>query len=61
MPWRLKREVLELLFGCGAIAASVAVFVLNQNASTDILAGVGFIGGCAIIVRTLPINGKDEE
>jgi hypothetical protein len=61
MPWRLRKEVYLILLGCLAIALSIVVFVLNQGASSDLLAVVGFFGGIAIILNSLPSNGNNTN
>lgn len=61
MPWRLRKEIILILAGAAAIAISITVWILGQNLSSDLLAIVGFVGGIAIIVRTLPSNGKTDS
>jgi hypothetical protein len=61
MSWQLKREVLLVLLGVVVCALSIVVLVLNRDASTEILGVIGLGGGIAIIVNTLPLNGRDEK
>jgi hypothetical protein len=55
------------VFGVLVMALAVVVYVLNQDASTDVLATVGLVGGVAIIVNQLPTenhrrrNGDDRD
>jgi hypothetical protein len=55
------------VFGVLVMSLAVVVYVLNTNASTDLLASVGLLGGVAIIVNQLPTenhrrrNGDDKD
>jgi hypothetical protein len=43
------------------IAAAIVVLVLNQDTSTELLGGVAFVGGVAVVVNAildLTGNGK---
>ena len=60
MPWRYRREIALIVLGAVVMALSIVVLILNQNASTEILAGVGLVGGIAIIINTLPANGHAD-
>jgi hypothetical protein len=61
MPWRLKKQIYLILLGCIAIILGVIVFVTNvDNWRSDLLAVIGVVGGVAIIINSLPTNGKDE-
>jgi hypothetical protein len=58
MPWRVKRIWLEILCGVAALTIAIVVLVLNRDASSDLLAVLGLVGGVAIIINTLPANGN---
>jgi peptidoglycan/LPS O-acetylase OafA/YrhL len=60
MPWRIKRIWALTLLGVAALSLAVIVLVLNRDTSTDLLAVLGLIGGVAIIVTTLPVNGDGK-
>ena len=61
MPWRLRRQVALILLGVVVMALSIVVLILNQSASSEILAAIGLAGGIAIIVNLLPANGHDDR
>ena len=61
MPWRLRRPVALILLGVVVMALSIVVLILNQSASSEILAAIGLVGGIAIIVNLLPANGHDDQ
>jgi hypothetical protein len=58
MPWRLKRQLILIVLGVGAMALGIVVFVLNRDTASDLLALVAFLGGVAIILNTFPTNGN---
>jgi hypothetical protein len=60
MPWRLRRQVALILLGVVVMALSIVVLILNQSASSEILAAIGLVGGIAIIVNLLPANGDSH-
>lgn len=54
MPWSLRRQLILLLLGCGAIIIGSIVLILNRDNVNDLLA-IGLIGGgIAILVVALP-------
>ena len=59
MPWRLRRTLYLVAFGCVMLAASVAVLVLNQDTSTEILGAVGVLGGLAVILNAIVTPNGD--
>ena len=59
MPWRLRRTLYLVAFGVVMFGASVAVLVLNQNASSEILAAVGVLGGLAVILNAIVTPNGD--
>ena len=61
MPWRLRRQVALILLGVVVMALSIVVLILNQSASSEILAAIGLVGGIALIVNLLPANGHDDQ
>jgi hypothetical protein len=61
MPWRLRREVALIIAGVLVMALSIVVLILNQSASSEILAAIGLVGGIAIIVNLLPANGDSNH
>jgi hypothetical protein len=61
MPWRLKREIWLLVLGCAVIVLSLIVAGLNTSkGNIEALAWAGFAGGLAIVVNTLPANGRKD-
>jgi hypothetical protein len=61
MPWRLKREVYLVLMGCAVLILSGIVLALNQDASTDLLASIGILGGLAVIINALPFSSNGDR
>jgi hypothetical protein len=61
MPWRLRREIALIVLGVVVMALSIVVLILNQSASSEILAAIGLVGGVAIIVNLLPANGDHHH
>jgi hypothetical protein len=61
MPWSLRRQIALTVLGVVVMVLSIVVLILNQNASTEILAAIGLGGGIAIIVNTLPTNGENHD
>ena len=61
MPWRLRREIALIILGVVVMALSIVVLILNQSASSEILAAIGLVGGVAIIVNLLPANGDNHH
>jgi hypothetical protein len=61
MPWRLRRQVALIILGVVVMALSIVVLILNQSASSEILAAIGLVGGIAIIVNLLPANGDSNH
>jgi len=43
------------------MALSIVVLILNQSASSEILAAIGLVGGIAIIINLLPANGDHDD
>ena len=61
MPWRLRREIALIVLGVIVMALSIVVLILNQSASSEILAAIGLVGGIAIIINLLPANGDHAD
>ncbi len=59
MPWSAKKLLAMML--CGFAALGLAIIVLVRDNSTDdvLLACLGLVGGVAIIINSLPDDGKD--
>lgn len=61
MPWRLKREIWLIVLGCAVIVLSLIVAALNTSkANIEGLAWGLFAAGLAIVVTTLPANGRKD-
>ena len=58
MPWRLKRQLILVCSGAVIMALAIVVWVLNDNPTSDVLAALGFVGGVAVIINTLPADGN---
>lgn len=58
MKW-IGRDGFLILLGCLLVSGAIIVWVLNQNVSSDVLAGMALIGGVAVIVNSLPDDGDD--
>lgn len=61
MTWKLRKQFLLILLGVIALTLSIIVWLINQNASTDLLAGAAFVGGLAIVLNSLPDNGNNDK
>lgn len=61
MPWKIKREIYLILLGVAGLVLSIIVLVIGQNASTDLLAAIGIIGGAAMVIVSLPENGNGQK
>jgi hypothetical protein len=55
---RARRTALLILLGVGVLSLAVVVFVLNRDVPSDLLAVIGLLGGLAIVVVALPVNGN---
>jgi hypothetical protein len=53
---RAREVAIQIVIGAAVMALAIVVWVLNQNASSDVLAAIGLLGGIAIIVNVLPIG-----
>lgn len=61
MPWKLKKEIFLIACGVLIVILAAVVWILNQSASTDILAAIGMIGGTAIFINSFPENGRSDS
>jgi hypothetical protein len=63
MPWRVKRLLCLMACGFGVLALAVVVLVREKSRGTDVdlLAYIAILGGVAIILTNLPLNGKDND
>lgn len=59
MPWRLRKTIYLIVIGAAVLALSIVVFVRHKSIDTDALAAIGVLGGLAIIINSLPNNGKN--
>ena len=60
MTWHLRRTILLILFGVASLTLGTIVLILNKSIATDLLAGIGILGGLAMILNTLPENGHTD-
>jgi hypothetical protein len=62
MPWKVKRLLILMACGFGVLALAVVVLVREKSrgTDTDLLAYIAILGGIAIILTNLPLNGKDD-
>jgi len=61
VPWKIRRQIILIIFGAIALAMSAAVIGLNSGAAFDLLAGVGVLGALAIVLNTTPENGDHDS
>lgn len=63
MPWRAKRLLYLMACGFGVLALAIAVLVREPSRGTDsdLLAYIGILGGIAIILTNLPMDGDGER
>jgi hypothetical protein len=55
---RARRTATLIVLGAAMLALAIVVLVLNRDVPSDLLAGVGVLGGLAIVVVALPNNGN---
>ena len=48
-----------ILFGVASLTLGTIVLILNKSIATDLLAGIGILGGLAMILNVLPENGHN--
>jgi hypothetical protein len=53
-----RRAFALILLGVAALTLALIVLITNRDISTDLLAAIGILGGLAIVVVSLPANGK---
>jgi hypothetical protein len=61
MPWRIKRLLYLMACGFGVLALAIVVLVRDSTIDTELLGYVALLGGVAIILTNLPIDGKDDD
>jgi hypothetical protein len=61
VPWTLKREIYLILIGVIVLVLAIIILLRNRNIDTDLLAVIGLLGGLAIVIVSLPINGNGKE
>lgn len=59
MPWRVKRFLYLMACGFGALALAAVVLIRDHSTDIRLLAIIAVLGGIAIILTNLPVNGKD--
>jgi hypothetical protein len=52
--------ILMILFGVASLTLGIIVLVLNRSVPTDLLAGIGILGGAAMILNVIPENGHSD-
>jgi hypothetical protein len=60
VTWHLRRTILLILFGVASLTLGTIVLILNKSIATDLLAGIGILGGLAMILNVLPENGHND-
>lgn len=58
---RARRLAALILLAVAMLTLAIVVLVLNRDVSADLLAALGIIGGVAIAVVALPVNGKNGK
>jgi hypothetical protein len=53
-----KKQAVLIILGARALTLALIVFVTNHNFEINLLAALGIVGAVAIIVVSLPPNGK---
>jgi hypothetical protein len=61
MPWRLKRLLILMACGFGVIALALIVLARDDNLDSQLLAGIGILGGVAILLTNLPDGGDKDD
>lgn len=56
-----RKLFILIILGVIVLALSLTIFLRNRSLDDDLLAIVGIIGGIAIIINTLPSNGKEKH
>jgi peptidoglycan/LPS O-acetylase OafA/YrhL len=60
MPWRVKRLFYLMALGFGVLALAVVVLARDHHTDIRLLAIIAILGGIAILLTNLPVNGKDD-
>jgi hypothetical protein len=61
MPWKLRREIYLILIGVAMLTLSSIVLVRNTSIDTELLGTIGAASGLAIILVSLPVNGRNGD
>jgi hypothetical protein len=61
MPWKVKRLLYLMALGFGVLALAIVVLVRDRSVDTDLLAYIALLGGIAIILTNLPLNGNGKD
>jgi peptidoglycan/LPS O-acetylase OafA/YrhL len=61
MPWRVKRLFYLMALGFGVLALAVVVLVRDKSTDSILLACIALLGGVAIILTNLPVNGNNKD
>jgi len=59
MPLRVRLTL--VLGGVAAIVLSAIVMIRNKSPDDELLASIGVLGGLAIIITAIVVNGKDHH
>lgn len=54
-----RRMAALILLGVAVLVLAIIVLIRNRNIDSDLLAVTAILGGLAIVVVALPVNGKD--
>lgn len=61
MPWHTRKMLYLILIGAAVVALAIIVFVKHESTGSELLAVIGLLGGIAIIINSLPDNGKNGD
>jgi peptidoglycan/LPS O-acetylase OafA/YrhL len=61
MPWGVKRFLYLMAMGFAVLGLAIVVVVRDRSVDTVLLAAIAILGGAAIILTNLPVNGKDDR
>lgn len=56
---KARKQAILILLGVVVLVLAIIVLVRNRDLDTDLLAYTAIAGGLAIVVVSLPINGKN--
>jgi hypothetical protein len=58
---KARRLLYLILLGVAVLVLSILILVRNRSLDTELLAVVGLLGGLAIVVVSLPVNGNNSN